>query len=156
MQDFQPGCSIAERTRNIDPVTGPGAVASHEPVDIDQPHRLQRDTQRSLRGVAANEFHPVFFSASPEALRERREPDLVLSRQRQREHEPRGFRTHGREIAQIDRYGLAGNVFRRGCLREVHALDKRIGSNREPFVTRQRYDGAVVADTEQYCFRTGL
>ena len=151
-KDLQGKPCVADRSADVDLIAWCGACAQQcaGPTPDGDWHLAKhrdRDGQRPLGRVTANQFAAVRLRQSEhpagEALKER----LVCPRQRQREHECRRSGAASRKIAQVDGKRLVAESLGSDRRQEMPPLNKHVARHGQMVARCRGPQGAVVADT---------
>ena len=112
LQHRQAGGAVSRGAGDIDPVSWLRASAFYGAPWRHKAVNTQRHGERATGGITANQLHIVIVQLDKQAVAKGFQPGFIHLWQSQRQREPRRFRAHRREVAQVHRQRFISEVGR--------------------------------------------
>jgi hypothetical protein len=122
---------VAQLAGDVDIVARPRPGTQQRPPGRHIAQDRHAEIARTLRGVAADEFHAEALREREEAAREGREERRVAVGKRAGEQREARTRAHRRHVRQVDRERLVAEALRIGAGQEVPALHQHVDRRHE-------------------------
>lgn len=154
-QQFRGG--TAERTGNVDQVSGAGSGAKQSSASPDRADQndVEAGKLRGPRGVSSGKRNAALLGEREQAIEEAVDPGLAFAESGEfaghSERKKRGqrARTHGGKIAEpACQAAVAYRLGRVPITAEVHAFQRKVGGDDDFFTLGRAQDSAIIADSE--------